>query len=263
MSEFLTGTAVVPLENGQFEANLNDGWTIGTIANGGYMMATAARALAQVLPHPDPVTITGHFVDRGEVGTAQLHTEVIRQGNQFSTGCVRLMQQGRERVRFTATFGDLSAQSGASFSDDVMPEAPAPEHCVIAPRDLNFTHRIDMAFPPEHTKWFTGDLNAPAEHVGYIRFADGTPPDLLGLLIFADAFPPTIFTKFGPSGWVPTLELTVHLRAKPVPGWLLARFRTRYMTNGLLEEDGEIWDSSGQLVALSRQLAKARMIKTS
>jgi hypothetical protein len=54
---------------------------------------------------------------------------------------------------------------------------------------------------------------------------------------------------------VPTLEMTVHVRDVPAPGALRSTFRTRFVTNGLFEEDGEVWDSTGRLVAISRQLA--------
>ena len=38
-------------------------------------------------------------------------------------------------------------------------------------------------------------------------------------------------------------------------GWLACRVATHYVIDGLHEEDFEIWDSTGQLVAQSRQLA--------
>ena len=53
------------------------------------------------------------------------------------------------------------------------------------------------------------------------------------------------------------LELTAHVRAKPAPGWLRVRVSTRNFAGGLLEEDAEVWDSRGRLVAQSRQLARA------
>jgi hypothetical protein len=50
-----------------------------------------------------------------------------------------------------------------------------------------------------------------------------------------------------------TIQLTVHLRAHPAR--LAGRATTRFVRNGYHEEDFEIWDSAGTLVAQSRQLA--------
>ncbi len=52
-----------------------------------------------------------------------------------------------------------------------------------------------------------------------------------------------------------TLQLTTHIRDRPAPGWLAARVSTRHPAGGLHEEDMELWDSTGRLVAQSRQLA--------
>lgn len=58
-----------------------------------------------------------------------------------------------------------------------------------------------------------------------------------------------------PVAWTPTVELTAHIRGIPVPGWLRCAFTTRFVSGGYLEEDGEVWDLSGRLIAQSRQLA--------
>src|SRR6266446_6211375 len=52
-----------------------------------------------------------------------------------------------------------------------------------------------------------------------------------------------------------TVELTVHVRARPAPGWLACRSTPRFVAGGFHEEDFEIWDGAGVLVAQSRQLA--------
>jgi hypothetical protein len=90
---------------------------------------------------------------------------------------------------------------------------------------------------------------------GWFAFADEAPIDAIGLLLVADAFPPPVFNTALPAAWVPTVELTVHVRAVPAPGPLRCMFRSRFIRDGFLEEDGEIWDSAGTLVAQSRQLA--------
>ncbi len=70
-----------------------------------------------------------------------------------------------------------------------------------------------------------------------------------------DALPPTAFELGISSGWVPTVELTVHVRCRPAPCPLRVSITTRNLAGGFLEEDAEVWDSADRLVAQSRQLA--------
>ena len=86
---------------------------------------------------------------------------------------------------------------------------------------------------------------------GWFAFATETPIDQIALLLVADAFAPAVFNTGVPFGWVPTVELTVHVRAVPAPGPLRCVFRTRFVAGGMLEEDGEVWDAAGTLVAQS------------
>jgi acyl-CoA thioesterase len=85
-----------------------------------------------------------------------------------------------------------------------------------------------------------------------MRFADGREPDLLSLPLFVDAVAPAAFELNIRA--VTTVELTVQLRARPAPGWLAYRTSTRFLSDGYCEEDAELWDSAGRLVAQSRQL---------
>jgi Acyl-CoA thioesterase C-terminal domain len=89
---------------------------------------------------------------------------------------------------------------------------------------------------------------------GWFKLADDRPLDPIALLLVVDALPPVTF-DLGLPGWAPTLELTAHVRAHPAPGWARVRHATRNISGGQFEEDCEVWDARGRLVAQSRQLA--------
>ena len=73
-----------------------------------------------------------------------------------------------------------------------------------------------------------------------------------------DAFPPATFDiEF--SGWVPTLELTVYVRALPVPGPVRILQRAQLVGAGRVDESCFVWDRSGRLVAQGTQLAGIRL----
>jgi acyl-CoA thioesterase len=90
---------------------------------------------------------------------------------------------------------------------------------------------------------------------GWFRVRDGEELDAHAVILATDAFAPAIFSSNLAVGWTPTVDLVVQVRNPRPTGWLACQFTTRFVSSGMLEEDGEIWDRSGSLVALSRQLA--------
>lgn len=263
MSEFDDDTAVEAVGEGSFRGAVSDRWLIGDHPNGGYVLAIALRALARSLPHPDPLTVTAHYLRPPEPGPVDVAVERVRAGRGHSTAEARLVQGGRERVRALATYGDLGRASGPTAVRVERPVLPPPEECLTlfdAPEALasppELRWRLDTRLAPT-TGWLRGARSGVARTEGWARFADGREPDAVAVAFFADAFPPAAF-ELTEVAWVPTLELTVHLRARPAPGWLQGRFESRALVDGYLEEDGLLWDAEGRLVAMSRQLALLR-----
>ena len=260
MSVFDEDTAVQRLDEGTWTGNVTSRWNVGSVPNGGYTLAMAGRALAEALAHSEPLTVNAFFLAKTDVGEARLHVEPMRTGNKISFGSARLVQGGQEKMRVTAAFTDLGTLDGPEYVESGPPDAPSPEDCVPADMlQVEFSKRFDIRYEPSYAGLLEGERMERADFVAWSRFRDGREPDAVSLLLFADAFPPALFSRFGVTGWVPTVELTVQVRRRPVPGYLLCRFRSRYLTDGLVEEDGEIWDSGQNLVALSRQLAKFRI----
>jgi acyl-CoA thioesterase len=218
------------------------------------------KAIAAVVPQPDPFSVTTHFLSVAKPGPAEVATEVVRVGKGHSTAVARLIQDGREVLRTLAVFGDLGAIEGPTVVTVAPPALPPPEECDRgrpAPSLPKIADRLDVFTAPGTTSWLSGSHNDVAELGGWIRLRDGREPDAVSLVFFADAFPPPVLNLSAvTTPWVPTIELTVHVRARPAPGLLRAWFRTRALVGGYLEEDGELWDSSGKLVAMSRQLAR-------
>lgn len=271
-SEFEIATAVTPLDDPilpatepglryRFAARIHPGWDIGGNANGGYLMAIVARAMSAVTGRP-PLTVTGHYLSPGPVGDCVVEVELVRAGRRMATATGSLKMGDRELLRMLGTFAEQDL-SGVLYTDGAPPELPAYEDCAGTPSPLEdpgadlpgLMGRLDSRLRPGDGGFRTGEPTGKAEILGWFDFADRAPIDMFGLLLASDAFPPPIFNTDVPAAWVPTLELTVHLRAIPAPGPLRCMFRSRFIQGGLLDEDCELWDSAGQLVCQSRQLA--------
>lgn len=261
LSLFDQDSEVKKIAQNRWTTQFSKRWAVGSVINGGYAMAVVAKAMVQETELPHPLSITAYYLDRSDAGEATIETELIRSGRNVSTVGAKLIQEGKERIRFMGAFTDLNRKSGETFLEEKAPVLPPIDECESfnfdkAPVEIN--KRFELHVPEGYTA-NRGQQGNISEFLCYAKFPDSDVVAPHALCLFSDAFMPAVFNRVGPVAWVPTIELTVHLRDVPAPGFLTCRFRTRYLTNGTLEEDGDIWDSEGKLVALSRQMAKLRI----
>lgn len=264
MTNFEQDTAVTLVDTNHYRGELREGWRIGEVPNGGYVLAIAGRALRDAMPHKDPLSVNAFYLAPTLIGPIDCYVEILRSGRGTSFAEVRMEQEGDLKVKVTAAFTDLDKLEGENFSMQERPNYPAWEECESpGQKGIEFRNRVELRLVSGGEVFSERQPNGSGEFCGWASLRDGTEPDVISLLMFADAFPPPVFTLFGPVGWVPTVELTVQVRAHPAPGPLQCRLLCRHLTQGVVEEDGEYWDSSGKLVAISRQTAKFRIPKKS
>jgi len=234
------------------------------VPNGGYLLAMCTRALGLRLPFPDPIVVSGFFLRPGTPGPATIRTSVVREGRTTAFGEAVLSQSGKDVIRAAAAFARLGGSGGSRgpgsgggpvLVDGAPPDLPPPSDCVGVPvgsfGPATIAERVEFR-SREVPGWFLGRPTGRPSSEFWMRFADGRDADLLALLVLVDSTAPSVLELGAGSA---TIQLTVHLRAHPAPGWLATRATTRFVSGGYHEEDFEVWDSAGALVAQSRQLA--------
>jgi acyl-CoA thioesterase len=248
---------------GRYAADLSAGWAVGGGLNGGYLLGVLANAIRHTLPDkPDPISVSAYYLSAGVAGPATITTELKRDGGSVATVAADLVQDGVPRISALATYGDLSRLPEHTETIAEEPDFPPREQCVpntMAPAEMRamvpMMARYEMLFHPDHVGWAVGQPSGEGVISAWFRLKDGREPDPISLLTVVDLLPPVTF-DLGKPGWAPTLELTVHVRAVPAPGWLKVRHATKNVAGGMFEEDCEVWDTAGRLVAQSRQLAR-------
>jgi acyl-CoA thioesterase len=246
-----------------FGAELDAGWVVGGGVNGGFLLATIGNAIRATVPDkPDPLSVSAYYLSASVPGPARITTEVKRDGGSVATVAAELWQGDTARITALASYGDLGALPAEVGTTAEEPDLPPRERCVsnaLAPEDVRrmapMMDRFEMLFHPEHVGWAVGQPTGRGVISAWFRLKDGREPDPISLLTVVDLLPPVTF-DLGRPGWAPTLELTAHVRAVPAEGWLKVRHATRNVAGGMFEEDCEVWDSAGRLVAQSRQLAR-------
>ena len=248
----MTATRTTDLE-------LDRTWTYGPdVQHGGRLLEVLAGTALEGAVHPHPLATSAHFLAAPVLGAAQVEVETLRVGRSVSTSRARLVQDGRVCLDAVVTAGTLRAPGEPTWLDGAPPQLPPLGQCVRTQMPPGHSRngiieQLDLRVDPAAV----GGVSDVPEVRAWGRYASGREPDPLALLCLADGLPPVTFA-LGLSGWVPTLELTVHVRALPAPGWLRLVQRAQLMQDGWLDETCEIWDSTDRLVAQARQLAGFR-----
>lgn len=263
-SRFDRDTSVARRDSGRYDVNIDKGWWIVRGPNGGYIAALLANAVAGAVDDPGrPLrSLTAHYLRPPGEGPATIETVVERSGRTVTTVSARLVQNGK--LQALATAAHAVPRKTGGFDHAPMPEAPRPDECPVrdveAPIPMHERYEQRVALGPAVR---SGPRTREAVSGGWIRLTEQRPWDPSLIVAIADAWPPAVFaTDEMPElgGGVPTVDLTVHVIAPDAlqdlapEDFVFVRFETRVVRGGYLEEDGDIWSPSGQLLARARQI---------
>ncbi len=264
ISSFAAVTAVRPAEPGRFTAALDPRWAIEGKPNGGYMLAMLGRAATTDHPTSSVLAASAHFLRAPDPGPVEITVETLSKGRSICHVRARLSQGGQDCVDATFTLGALDPGGRPSWTGTVPVATAAPfEDCIRLtpdPRMLSvpLLDQVDVRLSPETMGWAVGQPTGRGEMTGWITLPEGAPHDPLSLIFAVDAFPPATF-DIEMTGWVPTLQLSVYVRALPAPGPVQVLHRAQVVADGRVDETCFIWDVNGTLVAQSTQLAGVRL----
>lgn len=267
-TEFADVTALTPTGAGAFTAQVHPDWTIGGKANGGYLLAMMGRAATADGPHRDVVAASAHFLRSPDPGPVSVATQVLRAGRSASQVLVRMIQDERACVAALLTTADLDPDAkpywGAGVPADGIAADGTFDSAVrvpgVNPAGLRVAimDRVDLRLDRASLGFAAGRPSGRGELRGWLALPGGADFDPLSLLYAVDAFPPATF-DIELTGWVPTLELTVYVRALPAPGPVRVLQKANLVDGQRVDEQCWVWDATGRVVAHGTQLAGIRL----
>ncbi len=259
---FAEVSAIIATGEGTFAIDIDPEWTIAGKPNGGYLLATMARAAGAVSAQPDALAASAHYLRPPDPGPASVQVEVLRGGRSASQLRARLVQNA---VCVEALFTFSTLEPGAEprwaggvpviphvdFDDAIRADGRA------VPVPISILGQVDLRLDPDVVGFAVGKPTGLGELRGWLALPGGEDFDSISLQYALDAFPPATL-NIEESGWVPTLELTTYVRAVPAPGPVRILQKAQLVQGGRVDELCLVWDSAGRLVAQATQLAAIR-----
>jgi hypothetical protein len=196
-----------------------------------------------------------------------VETEVLRTGRSASQLRTRMAQDGRTCVEAVVTTAQLDAATrphwdGGTPEPGLSPD-PAPDALrlvPVTPDGMRFPimGQVDLRLDSGSAGFTVDAPSGRGELRGWLSLPLGESFDPTSLCYAVDALPPATF-DIERTGWVPTLELTVYVRALPAAGPVRVLQKAHLVDAQRVDESCWVWDSTGRLVAHGSQLAGIRL----
>lgn len=255
-------SALKALTPGRYSAEVDPSWAIGGRPNGGYLLAMLGRSAVALGDQPHVLAASAHYLVAPEPGPVSVECELLRAGRSTSQVRARLSQGDRSCVEALVITGELSHDSRPYWEAGLpQPHGWAYEDCdPLIPRLPDGTRvalleQIEVRLDPDSAGYTRNAPSGRGELRGWLSLPGKDPFDPISLLFAVDALPPAAFDVEFTGRRVPTLQLTVYVRAYPVPGPVRVLQRAQMIRDRRGDEACFVWDGEGRLVAQATQLA--------
>ena len=257
---FDDATSVRSAAPGRYDAMFPPEFSLAdTRPNGGYVVACLGRAALHAAreagaSHEHVLAVSAQFISSPPLGPATITTSVLRVGKTATH-----VQASTDGVLAFFTLGSLTPASEPFWGTVAPVELPPIEVC--APSPIAADRGLTLLFDPATSFTMTPDgpvVTGGGEFRCWLIDHHRDAIDTVGQIYAADCIPPATFSVVM-TGWVPTLNMSVYMRALPAPGPLRIRFRAQVIQDGFADEICEAWDMDGRLVLQSTQIVALRL----
>ncbi|WP_226642992.1 acyl-CoA thioesterase [Microbulbifer variabilis] len=241
------------------------GWSQGRATFGGLVAAMLYEKMAtevtEVATRESSLrSLTFSFVGPVSAEAVHIDAQVLRAGRSVTQAQGQLLQNDAVMLAALASFGS-GRDSSVKVDTPAAPEFLCPEKCVALPYIEGvvpeFTQKYDYRIACGQMP-FSG--TSERQLGGWVRFKDGSAKTvgISHLLALIDAWPPATLPMLKAPAPASSLTWTLEFM-EPLPGCKASDW-WQYLAEVEQAEDGyaviqaRLWDRSGRLAALSRQM---------
>lgn len=243
---------------GRSEVSIAPDWMQGRAAYGGLVSALVYESMRKSLASDVPVRcLQVSFIGPVSAEPLELSSEVLRQGKSVTQVLGRGIQNGETKVAILGSFG-ASRASQISVSEPIKTFDRTPGQATQLPYIENVTPVFTQHFDYRYCSAFPFSGTDSHTMRGYVRYKDVEPEmneaHLIGLI---DAWPPTTLPMLKTPAMASSLSWTMEFIQPQIrlgsDEFSLYESTIVQSANGYGHTRAKIWNSQGELLAISQQ----------